>query len=72
MFDHQGLTVSQPEGDPSVYPYSTVSFFVETPDLLLPFFQETVLLLPKYDLTTGTMDQLRTMLAQQAPYEILE
>ena len=72
VFDHQGLTVSQPEGNPSVYPYSTVSFCVETPDLLLPFFQETVLLLPKYDLTPGTMDQLRTMLAQQAPYEILE
>lgn len=72
VFDHQGLTVSLPEGDPSVYPYSTVSFFVETPDLLLPFFQDTVLLLPKYDLTTGTMDQLRTLLAQQTPYEILE
>ena len=72
VFDHQGLTVSQPDGDPCVYPYSTVSFFVETPDLLLPFFQVTVLLLPKYDLTTGTMEQLRTMLAQQAPYEILE
>ena len=72
VFDHQSLTVSQPEGAPSVYPYSTVSFFVETPDLLLPFFQDTVLLLPKYDLTTGSMDQLRTLLAQQTPYEILE
>lgn len=72
VFDHQGLTVSQPEGGLSVYPYSTVCFFVETPDLLLPFFQDTVLLLPKCDLTTGTMDQLRTQLAQLAPYEILE
>ncbi len=72
VFDHQGLTVSQPKGDPSVSPYSTLSFFVETPDLLLPFFQHPVLLLSKYDLTTGTMDQLRTLLAQQTPYEILE
>lgn len=72
VFDRLGLTVSQPEGTPSVYPYSTVSFFVETPDLLLPFFQDTLLLLPKCDLTTGTMEQLRTQLAPLAPYKILE
>lgn len=72
VFTHDGLTVSHQDGAPSVYPYSTMSFVLETTDLLLPFFQNTVLLLPKSGLTSGSLEELRTFLAQYVRYEVLE
>lgn len=71
-FDPAGLTISYGDGTPSTYPYPSMSFLVETADLLLLFVQDSVLLLPKCGLTSGTLEELRAFLAQRLRYEVLD
>lgn len=72
-FSPVGMTIRQTGADgvwkeESPLPYSAIPFILETEDLILPISQDTVTVLLKKDLLTGTLSELRTFLRGQTQY----
>ena len=67
-FSNQGMTVAQEGEEGSVVGWDSFEIVLETEDLLLPVFQEAVIILQKSDLLTGTIPGLRALLEQKVPY----
>ena len=67
-FSDQGMTVAQEGEEGSVVGWDSFEMVLETEDLLLPVFQEAVIILQKSDLLTGTISGLRALLEQKVPY----
>lgn len=69
-FSSAGITVG-PEHDEEGHhtvPFSNFDFVLETEDLLLPVYNDTVTILQKKDLLTGTIPELREFLGKQTRY----
>lgn len=69
-FSSQGMAIVQEgsEGEAHTIPYSSFAFVLETEDLLLPIYHDSVIILQKKDLLTGTIPQLQEFLSQQTQY----
>ena len=67
-FSNQGMTVAQEGEEGSVVGWDSFEIVLETEDLLLPVFQEAVIILQKSDLLAGTISGLRALLEQKVPY----
>lgn len=69
-FSNEGMTIGLEgnEDEKSLHPYSNFELILETDDLLLPFCNDTVMILQKKDLLTGTIPELREFLSAQTQY----
>ena len=69
-FSDDGMCIGKAhhtEGERTV-PYGGLTLVLETEDLLLPVFADSMLILQKKDLRTGSLPQLREFLRAQTPY----
>lgn len=68
-FTGEGLAIGREDGTgtPRLFPYASFECVLETEDLLLPVFQDSVMVLQKKDLSGGTLPALLEFLGGQAP-----
>ena len=69
-FAPEGMFVTQEGGEEESHmvPYTAFEVVLETEELLLPVCEDTITILQKRDLLTGTFPQLQEFLAGQVPY----
>lgn len=67
MISEQGLTLDVPghADQPYTVPLEQLAYVIETEDLLLPVYAESVTVLQKRDLITGTLPELREFLGDR-------
>ena len=66
IFSPEGMTVRGGDGaEYCTVPYSSFAFILETEELVLPIWQDSVILLQKKDLLEGDLTQLRELLEGQ-------
>lgn len=64
----RGMTAGMEEGEKCKPLCASFDFVLETEDLLLPIFDDSVVILQKKDLLTGTIFELRELLSEQTQY----
>ena len=64
------LLSTGPEQEPErqEIPLSSLSWILETADLLAPIFENSILLLQKKDLLSGSLEELRTLLTERSVF----
>lgn len=67
-FSPEGMCITQAGEERSRVPYTAFEVVLETQELLLPVCEDTITILQKRDLITGTFPQLQEFLAGQVPY----
>ena len=67
-FSPEGMCIIQAGEERSVVPYAAFEAVLETQELLLPVWENSITVLQKKDLLTGTLPRLREFLAGQVPY----
>ena len=67
-FSPEGMYITQAGEERSRVPYTAFEVVLETQELLLPVCEDTITILQKRDLITGTFPQLQEFLAGQVPY----
>lgn len=69
-FSPEGMYITQEGGEEESHmvPYTAFEVVLETQELLLPVCEDTITILQKRDLITGTFPQLQEFLAGQVPY----
>ena len=65
-FQPEGMVIYQDQQEKRRFSYAECEVILETEDLLLPVYQEHMILLQKKDLLTGSMEDLNTFLQAQA------
>ena len=65
-FQPEGMVIYQDQQEKRRFSYAECEVILETEDLLLPVFQEHMILLQKKDLLTGSMEDLNALLQAQA------
>lgn len=69
-FAREGMSIAKKKGTsaPCQFPYTAFELILETQDLLIPICDDSVMVLQKKDLLTGTVPQLRDFLGKQVWY----
>lgn len=67
-FSQDGMVLGYGQKDSHTVPYSSFELVLETEDLLLPIYDDSVVILQKKDLLCGAVPELREWLREQVPY----
>lgn len=69
-FAHDGMNILQEGKEEEIcpFPYSEFDFVLETEELLLPIYHDSITILQKKDLVTGTIPELREFLGERVSY----
>lgn len=69
-FSEEGMSIDQEnrKGTGHIFPYSCFELVLETEDLLLPVYDESIMILQKKDLLTGSLPELAGFLGKQTRY----